>query len=198
MLLQEIPGATERPAGCNIQVTQGADSTEITIPPRKATWIDRVPTILYIGSLLAFLYIGAVFFISKRLVIAPELNIEAGGHISRHLTQNIYWLVPVWIAFEIIGWITVYFVQRPFYTTETLRIDRSGVTITRALPFSRRQSVLLKENLRGFRLRQDPQGMWGSRVELQAVGETIEVGEFTGEAEREWLTSIGNALLGRY
>ncbi|MCW3062094.1 MAG: hypothetical protein JWQ02_3915 [Capsulimonas sp.] len=197
MLLQEVPGATERPAGCNIQVTQGAASTEITIPPRKAMWIDRIPTLFYIVSLVLFLYIGAVFFTTQRLVLGPDMNTDH-GHISRHLRHYIYWLVPVWIAFEAIGWATVYLVQRPFYTTETLRIDRLGVTITRALPFSRRQSVLLKENLRGFRLRQDPQGMWGSRVELQSVGETIEVGEFTGEAEREWLTSVGNALLGRY
>ncbi|BDI33869.1 hypothetical protein CCAX7_59200 [Capsulimonas corticalis] len=197
MLLQEIPGAIERPAGCNIQVTQERDAAEITIPPRRATWIDKIPTTLYVFSLFTFFYVGLVFFISKRLIIGPELNMDH-GHISRYLNHYIYWLLPVWLAFEAIGWGTVYLVMRPFFTTETLRISREGVAITRAVPFSRKRSLLLRENLRGFLLRRDPQGMWGSTLALRSVGEEIEIGEFTGEAEREWLASVGNALLGRY
>ena len=197
MLLQEIPGAIERPAGCNIRVTQEQESSAVVIPPRRPLWFDFIIPALYTAGLVIWVIVGVVLFTQHKIIILTDTNHDH-GHVSRFLVRYLYWLLPVWIGMLAIGIGTLFTVLRAYLLTETLRFDRLGVTVSRRTPFSHNQEIVLRENLRGFLVRRDPQGMWGSRLTLQSIGPRIEVAEYAREAEREWLASVGNALIGRY
>ena len=57
--------------------------------------------------------------------------------------------------------------------------------------------VVPRQNVQGFHLRRDPHGLVAGILTLRQAPERIPVAEDVPEAEREWLVSVGNALLRR-
>jgi len=80
---------------------------------------------------------------------------------------------------------------------ETLTLGPEWLSLERREWGRVKRWQIARDDLRGFMLKRDPLGMDASALTVQTRGEQWTIGEFLREADREWLVSVGNALLER-
>ncbi len=193
-ILEEVPGARERPGGCRIvlrRVENGA--TIITIPPRTASPFVAVPACILLLNLLLTLYMGAMLFFAHRSVLFMS---EIAPHdLPRSMHPFEPWFIFGWLFLEAIGFWTLMAIVRPLLTREYLILDRQEITQGRHAFGRSAERRFPRATVSGFHLKRDPQGFVQSALTLQIRGEEVEVAEHSNEADREWLASVGNVLL---
>lgn len=195
-LLEEVPGALERPGGCRIVVAEEGDgTTTVTIPPRTATPVVLVASAVLLINLLLALYVGGMLFFAHRSVLFMTQVVPRD--LPRPLWPYALWLGLVTLGLEFLGFWALAAMLRPLYQRETLIISRDEVAYARHLWGRTEVHRFPRENVRGFHLKRDPNGFSPSVLTLQARGERIVVGEQADEADREWLTSVCQVLLRR-
>jgi len=191
--LTEVPGARERPGGCPIQIACGPEETVITIPPRGVSPIVLFFACILLGNLLLALYTGLMLLIFNQSVLMMAQITPGGLPVSLRHYEG--FLTAALLAAEALGFWTLAAILRPISARETLMLDRDWVRVQRRAWSRTEESKLARADLRGFHLRRDPKGLDASALTLQGRGESIQIGEFLREADREWLLSAGNALL---
>lgn len=193
--LNEVPGALERPSGCRIEVFQSDDGrrTTITIPPREWQPILVVGALVLLGNLLVVLYTGAALLFAHRSVLLMT-QIAPGG-LSPPLRRYELWLALAWLFIEGAGVLMLWLIARPMFLRERLSFDSDGVHHERRVLRRTDRWFVSEADVRSFLLQRDPQGLSAGVLTLHGRGEERMVGENISEAEREWLASVGNALL---
>lgn len=197
-ILEEVPGALERPSGCRIEIRVSDDGPEatITIPAQIGRPLLLVGAGILVVNLLLVLYVGAMLLFAHRSVLL--MNEIAPGGLSPPLRHYQGWLIPAWGLILGIGVTLVLAILRPLVQREDIHIGPDGVShVRRAFGRADRLTVA-RTDVRGFHLARDPQGMGASVLTLQGRGVERAVAEQSGEADREWLVSVGNALLRRW
>lgn len=197
-ILEEVPGAGERPSGCRIEVVVSDDgrNATVTIPPQ----IRRPLLLAGLGILVANLLL--VMIVGAMLLFAPSgnrlINEIAPGGLSPPMRRYEGWLIPVWLLILGIGVSLAFAMLRPVVEREEIHVGPDGVDVVRRA-FGRTHRVrVARADVRGFRLARPPEGLGKSTLTLQCRGVEHEVAEQSGEADREWLVSVGNALLRRW
>jgi hypothetical protein len=197
-ILDEVPGALERPNDCRVEISVSDDGQDsrIIIPPQ-----GRRPLLLA-GAALLSINLLLVLCVGLLLVFAPPgdrfVNEIAPGGISPPLRRYGGWLVPVWLLILGLGVLLVFAILRPLFQREEIHIGPDGVTHERRAFGRTDRAALTRQEVRGFHLARAPEGLGRSTLTLQGQGMEREIAENSGEADREWLVSVGNALLRRW
>lgn len=196
--LEEVPGALERPSGCRIGVFVSEDGQEatVTIPPQIGRPLLLAGAAILVGNMLLVLCVGVM------LLLNPHgtwlVNEIAPGGLSPPLRRYEGWFIPVWLLILGLGTLLLLAMLRPIFQREEISIGPSGVTHVRRAFGRTERAVLSRAEMRGFHLKRDLQGLGPSTLTLQGRGVEREVAENLSEADREWLVSVGNALLRRW
>ncbi len=193
-ILNEIPGALERPGSCRIVVTQQEEgAVTIAIPPRRGSPVVWIAAGILLFNLLLILYCGAMLFFAHRVVLILRQILPYGVPVA--LGRFGGWFALGGIALEGLGFWILSLMVRPLFTRERLTISPAEiVTERRAFGRTERQAMA-RRDARGFHLQRDPQGFAASALTVQGRGQEILVAEHVEEGDREWLASVGNALL---
>lgn len=193
-MLDEVPGARERPGGCPVTVARGPDGTAtLALPPRGVSPIVLFFALVLLGNLLVTLYTGLVLLITHRSVLFMAQVSPSGLPVS---LLRWAWLLLLGLAgASALGFGTLWAILRPLSARETVEIGPAWLTVRRSEWGRTREQTLARADVRGFRHRRDPQGLKAGILTVEGRGESIEIGEYLREADREWLESAGNALL---
>ncbi|MBV9848856.1 MAG: DUF2244 domain-containing protein [Armatimonadetes bacterium] len=194
--LEEIPGALERPGGCRIEVIE-SDEGEYTvvIPPRGLPPLLIAGAVLLTLNLLVVLVTGLMLLLAHRSVLFMAQISPHDLPVSMHPLRA--WLFLVLLGIEAVGGWLLLLIVRPSVTRERIVIGRGEVRHTQETLGRTRLAVIPRQNVQAFHLRRDPHGLVSGVLTLRARGESVVVAEFVPEADREWLASVGNALLRR-
>ncbi len=190
--LHEIPGASERPADCRIRLAVEDDTATIDIPPPAAPPVAAAAVGLAVCLLLTF-YMGAMLFFSGRSVLLMT-QISPNG-LPVPLRPFVFWLTLGWLFLEGLGLLSLVAILRPLMTRERWTFEPQDIIHERRFLGRVRRRLVPRENVQGFLLRRDPEGFAAGTLTLRAGREKIVVAEQVREDEREWLASVGNALL---
>ena len=193
--LNEVPGAGERPGGCPIKVVTQGDTVTLTLPPRGVSPIVLFFAAVLLGNLLVALYTGLMLLLANKSVLGMAQIAPSGLPVSLK-PQAGFLLFALGLA-EALGLFTLAVILRPIFFHETLVIDAEWVTLKRSEWGRVKTQALARADVRGFTLRRVPPGLDAAKLLIQGRGEEVEVGEGLREADREWLASVGNALLNR-
>ncbi len=193
-ILDEVPGARERPGNCPIQLTREANGTVlVTLPPRGVSPIIWFFSAVLLANLLVTLYTGAFLLLAHRSVLFMA-QISPGG-LPLSLNHYDWWLWLGLLLAEGLGFWTLAAILRPVTAREQLELGRDWVTVKQWAWGRVSERRVARADIRGFLLRRVPPGLDAGTLTVQGRGEEIIVGEFLREADREWLASAGNALL---
>jgi len=192
--LDEVPGARERPSGCPVVITQENNGTVfLLLPPRGVSPIVLFFALVLLGNLLITLYTGLVLVIFHKSVLFMAQVSPSGLPVS--LTRWTWLLGLGLLAAEALGFGTLWAILRPLSAREVIQIGPQWLTVRHSEWGRTREWTSARGDVRGFRLRRDPQGLKAGTLTVEGRGEAVEVGEFLREADQEWLESAGNALL---
>ncbi len=194
-MLDEVPGALERPSGCRIRVWQSEDGRETTIliPPREAPfWLLLAAFALLVNLLLLFVTGVALFFAHKSILFMTQIAPDGMPPPMRRFAPAFAF---AWACLLTLGGAALAAILRPLWLRESLTLGPDG--FTRRLSVGRRadRAVIPRSELRGFHLHRDPQGLEPSALAVQGRSVSLPVAEYVTDADREWLASVGNALL---
>ncbi len=192
--LDEVPGARERPSGCPVVVRRGDDGTaSLSLPPRGVSPIVLFFALVLLGNLLVTLYTGLVLVVFHRSVLFMAQVSPTGLPVS---LARWTWLLGLGLlAAEALGFGTLWAILRPLSAREVVEIGPHWLTVRHSEWGKTRTWTQARGEVRGFRLRRDPQGLKAGSLTVEGRGDSVELGEFLREADREWLESAGNALL---
>ncbi len=196
-VLEEIPDALERPGGCRIQVAQSDDgrSATLTLTPRPLPGLVLATAASLLLNLLMVFYIGAMLFVAHRSTLFMA---QIAPHdLPLTLRRFSAFFVLGWVVLEALGFVALAAMLRPLATRETLHISPDGVSSQQRAFGRSRARFLPRDDVRGFHLERDPNGMTASMLVVQGRDGEFPVAEYVSEADREWLVSVGNALLRR-
>ena len=192
--LDEVPGARERPAGCPIQIVQeNTGDITITLPPRGVSPLVLFFACVLLGNLLITLYTGLMLTLAGRSVLFMAQISPGGLPYSLHGWE--WAILGGLLLAEALGFWTLAAILRPLSVRETVRIDRAWLRVSHSEWGRTRERQLARADVRGFLLRRIPPGLDSGTLTIEGRGERVEIGEFLREADREWLVSVGNALL---
>jgi hypothetical protein len=194
--LNEVPGAGERPGGCPIQVVTHGDAVTITLPPRGVSPIVFLFAAVLLGNLLVALYTGLMLLLANKSVLGMAQIAPNGLPVS--LKHQVGFLLFALALAEALGVFTLAAILRPIFFHETLILDGDWIKVTRSEWGRTKTRALARADVRGFTLRRVPPGLDAGTLVIQGRGEDVEIGEGLREADREWLASVGNALLARH
>lgn len=189
----EVPGAGERPGGCPIKVVTNGGIVTITLPPRGVSPIVLFFAAVLLGNLLVALYTGLMLLLANKSVLGMA-QIAPGGLPVSLKHQVIFLLFALGLA-EALGAFTLAAILRPIFFHETLVLNAEWLKVERSNWGRAKTQALARADVRGFTLRRAPPGLDAGRLWVQGRGGEMEIGEFLREADREWLASVGNALL---
>lgn len=191
--LNEVPGAGERPGGCPIEIVTNGDAVTITLPPRGVSPIVLFFAAVLLGNLLVALYTGLMLLLANKSVLGMAQIAPNGLPVSLKPLAG-FLLFALGLA-QALGVWTLAAILRPIFFHETLVLDGEWVKIIRSDWGRRKTQALARADVRGFTLRRVPPGLDAGTLYIQGRGEEREIGEGLREADREWLASVGNALL---
>ena len=194
-ILEEIPGALERPSGCRIQVWRSGDDREtiLRIPPRDAPlWMLIALGLLLVNLLLVLVTGAALLFAHHSILFMAEI---APGDLPLPMRRYEVWLAFGWGVLMALGFAFFAVMLRPLVQRETIIVSPRGITRERQVWRRRSHEEMPLESVRGFHLERDPQRLEPSVLTIRGRGEEWTIAESVGEADREWLVSVGNALL---
>ncbi len=191
--INEVPGAGERPGGCPIRVTANDNTVTLILPPRGVSPLVLFFAAVLLGNLLVALYTGLMLLLANKSVLGMAQIAPDGLPVSlKH--QAVFLLLALGLA-EALGVWTLAVILRPIFFHETLTLDADWVTLRRTDWGRTKTRALARTEVRGFVLRRVPPGLDAGTLWVQGRGEELEIGEGLREADREWLASVGNALL---
>ena len=193
--LEEVPGARERPSGCSVRIEQATNGTlTLTLPSRGVSPIVLFFACVLLGNLLITLYTGLVLLLAHRSVLFLAEISPGGLPVSLHHWEG--QLMLMLLSAEALGFFTLAAILRPLAVRENVQLDQEWLRV-RHWEWGRvKERQIARRDLRGFVLKRVPPGLDAGKLTIQGRGEEIEIGEFLREADREWLVSVGNALLG--
>ena len=191
--MDEVPGARERPGGCPITVMADENKITVTLPPRGVSPIILFFACVLLGNLLTALYTGLMLLLANRSVLGMAQIAPNGLPVS--LRHEVGFLLTALLLAEALGVFTLAAILRPIFFREILTFDADWVQVRQYDLGRTRQEALARQDVRSFQIRHVPPGLDAGILVIQGRGEEIEVGEFLREADREWLASVGNALL---
>ena len=197
MLLHEIPGATERPAHCAIVVRRENGATTVDIPPVRLSPLVIAGGSLLALSLLVFFATGVVLYATGKpiLLLKLILHLSDKQELPRTIKQAIPFSVPVWGALLWVGAHELNAIFRPGRLQERLVFQDGGVIHRRRYLRKADVTHYLSDSVRGFLIRaEDGEGTPAS-LHIEGRGHSEAVGEYLRNVDREWLASVGNALL---
>ena len=193
-ILNEVPGARERPGGCPVRIAREEDGTvTLVLPPRGVSPIVLFFACVLLANLLITLYTGLVLTLTGRSVLFMAQISPSGLPYSLHHAQGAL-LLGLLMA-EALGFWTLAAILRPITARDEVEISGEWVRVRHTEWGRTRERRMTRRDVRGFLLRHVPPGLDSGTLTLQGRGEEIEIGEFLREADREWLASAGNALL---
>ena len=194
-LLEEVPDALERPSGCRIRVWQSEDKRETTvlIPPREVpVWMFLALGVLCVNLLLVLVTGVVLLFWHRSILFMTQI---APGDVPLTMRRFTPWYAFGWSALLTVGvWLLASLI-RPLVERETLTISPRGITRERRFWRHCDRMTIPHSDLRGFRLERDPQRLIPSVLSVRGRSERWTIAESLGEADREWLASVGAALL---
>lgn len=193
--LNEVTGTGERPGGCPIRVVSDGGTVTITLPPRGVSPIVLFFAAVLLGNLLVALYTGLMLLLANKSVLGMAQIAPSGLPIP--LKHQVGFLLFALGLAEALGVWTLAAILRPIFFHETLILDTDWVKIIRSDWGRTKTRALARRDVRGFALHRVPPGLDVGTLLVQSRGEEVEIGEFLREADREWLASVGNALLNR-
>ena len=193
-ILDEVPGARERPGRCPIRIQREEDGTvTLLIPPRGVSPIVLFFAFVLLLNLLTTLYTGLALLLAHRSVLfMAQISPSGLPYTLRHWEGAL--LLGLLLA-EALGVFTLAAILRPITVRDTVEIAGEWVRVRHTEWGRTRERRLARGDVRGFLLRNVPPGLDSGTLTLQGRGEEVEIGEFLREADREWLASAGNALL---
>lgn len=191
--LSEVPGASERPGGCPISIKSEGNTVTITLPPRGVSPIVLFFAAVLLGNLLVALYTGLMLLLANKSVLSMAQIAPNGLPVS--LKHQVGFLLAALLFAEALGGFTLAAILRPIFFHETLILDTEWVRVRRSDWGRPTVQALARADVRGFELRRVPPGLDAGILTILGRGDDIVIGEFLREADREWLTSVGNALL---
>jgi hypothetical protein len=193
--LQEVPGAKERPGGCPITVSADGDEITLTLPPRGISPVVCFFACVLLGNLLVSLYTGLMLLLADKSVLGMAQIAPGGLPVS--LRHEVGFLLAALGLAESLGFFTLAAILRPIFFHETLHIDSEWLHVCRWDWGRMTRQSLARTDISGFDLRRVPPGLDAGRLTIQGRGAEVEIGEGLRETDREWLASVGNALLAR-
>ncbi len=205
MVLHEVPGASERPAHCAILIQRespipgdgGDGTTTVDIPPIKLGNHVVFTAVVFSCALLLLFVTGAVLYTTGKPILLLDMIAGNGAQhgLSPPLKRYIGYSVPLWLALLWLGLVSLASVIRPAFHRERLKFDSSGVEYEKTDFRRKTLKHISSDSVRVFTLQQeDHEGALVTLV-LEGRGESITLGEYLRPLEREWLASVGNALL---
>jgi len=185
--IQEVPGALERPGATDIELLQDDDgSLEIRIPSRGTKVMAALSCFLAVDLLLFFLF-GFFFFVLQK-------NVAGFVHVPTFRIGTPA-IIFFWLLLECTGAALLYSIMHSAFSTETIRFDRTDITVIQSFFKKRTISRFPLEEVNGFRLRHDPVGFNPSKLSIVVRGKSQLVAEHAHEFEREWINSIAQVYL---
>ena len=192
--LDEVPGARERPGGCSVQITRETNGTvTFLLPSRGVSPIILFFACILLANLLITLYTGLVLLLTHRSVLFMAQISPSGLPVSLHHWEG--QLLILLLLAEALGVFTLAAILRPLAIRESVEIGPLWLRVRHWEWGRGHERQMARRDVRGFLLRRVPPGLDAGRLTIQGRGEEIEIGEFLREADREWLVSVGNALL---
>jgi len=193
-ILDEVPGARERPGRCPVQIGREDDGTvTLVIPPRGVPPIVLFFACVLLANLVLTLYTGLVLVLTHRSVLFMAQISPSGLPYSLRHWQGA--LLLGLLLTEGLGFFTLAAILRPITARDTVELSGEWVRVRHSEWGRARERRLARRDVRGFLLRRVPPGLDSGTLTIQGRGEEITIGEFLREADREWLASAGNALL---
>ncbi len=194
-ILEEVPGALERPSGCRVRVWQSEDGRETTllIPPRDAPWWLLLALGALCCNLLIVLATGTALLLAHRSILF--MTQIAPGDVPLTMRRFAPWYAFGWAVLLTLGYALFATLVRPLLLRETLTLRPGGIAWERRIWRRRFYAEMLLSELRGFSLERDPQRLTPSVLTVRGRVEAWTIAEGLGEADREWLSSVGTALL---
>ena len=193
MEILEVPGATERPAGCRIRVYQTEGEYRVEIPARGASPVMWLATIGLCIVLSGWIVMFTIMAITGKPVFI------LAGIMTRGLTKSMMTyrlLLGGFICFVLAAGIAeLTSILRLNTLRETLVFGSDGLRHTRTVGRVDRAVEHPYPTIRSFILERDPHGLAQARLRLVCQSEQIEVGEYLASGDREWLLSVCNSLL---
>ena len=197
MLLHEVPGAMERPAHCALIVRRENSTTTVEIPPVEFSPLVIAGGVLLGISLLAFFVTGVALYVTGKPILLLKYIALDSKHSELPLTlkRAIPFSVPIWAAILWIGSLELNAIFRPGLMRERMIFQDGGIIHERRYLWKVEVRHFLSDSVRGFQVQpEDGEGRPAS-LHIEGRGESDTVGEYLRAADREWLASVGNALL---
>ena len=193
--LQEVPGAGERPGGSRVRVERADEGREtfLTIPARSPSFIVGMGAVVLAVNLLAVLWMGMeLFFWGHSVGVMAQI---APNSLPLPL---LHWSLPLllgWVGLEGLGAAALLVLVQPGFVQECMTFTSEGVEWRQTDGGRSRTVSVSRAASPRFQLKRDPQGLTASILTLCGGPHKLPVAEHVTEAEREWLCSVGNALL---
>ena len=193
--LQEVPGAGERPGGSRVRVERADEGREtvLTIPARSLSFVVGMGAIVLAVNLLAVLWMGIELFFWGR-----SEGVMAQIAPSSLPLPLLHWSLPLllgWVGLEGLGAAALLALVQPGFVQERLTFEKGGVEWQQQGGRRSRTVSVPRADGPCFQLKRDPQGLNASVLTLCGGPHKLSVAAHVTEAEREWLCSVGNALL---
>lgn len=193
--LQEVPGAGERPGGSRVRIERADEGREtvLTIPARSPSFVVGMGAVVLAVNLLAVLWMGMeLFFWGHSVGVMAQI---APNSLPLPL---LHWSLPLllgWVALEGLGAAALLVLVQPGFVQERIVFAQDGVEWRQQGGGRHRTLSVSRTDGPYFQLKRDPQRLTASVLTLCGGSHKIPVAEHVTEAEREWLCSVGNALL---
>lgn len=192
-LLNEIPGALERPSHCKVVITEQEGIVRIDVPERGASPVMWLATGAMAAVLLMWIVTGLTVLIARKPIFL--LAWIANHGLPSELYRYALLFCPLWIAPLALGSYQLNWILRTYLTRESLVFNSTELRYESTFLRWQKVTVFPREVVRAFAATVDPQGFTQGALKLVTQGDRIGIAEHVTDADRQWLASVGNALL---
>ncbi|MGO8672867.1 MAG: DUF2244 domain-containing protein [Capsulimonadaceae bacterium] len=138
---------------------------------------------------------GIALFVAGKAILLMAWVATRG--VTSELRRVLWVVVPFWMVALSFGIAEFFCILRPMLANEEIEFTPDHIRLTCTFLRQERVQVFPRATVRAFQHVPDPQGFTAGTLSLICSDGEHVLGEHLQDRDRDWLASVGNALLRR-